>query len=136
MSFVLDCSVAMAWCFEDERTKATQALLDRVVAEGAFAPAIWPLEVTNVLLSAVKRKRIASSAVKLVAQRIAALPIAIDTEGVAHAWSKTLELAQDYGLTSYDASYLEFAQRKQLPLATLDTGLRKAAKAAGLMTLL
>ena len=135
MSFVLDCSVTMAWCFEDERTSATDALLARAVDAGAIAPFLWPLEVTNVLLTAVRRKRIPPDAVNQVAQRIAALPVAIDKDGAEMVWGNTLQLAERYALTSYDACYLELAQRKALPLATLDTALRKAATAAGVTLL-
>lgn len=135
MSFVLDCSVTMIWCFEDERTAATDALLARVVDAGAIAPFLWPLEVTNVLLNAVLRKRIPSDAVNQVAQRIAALPVVIDKEGAELVWGNTLQLAERYALTSYDACYLELAQRKALPLATLDAALRRAATAAGVTLL-
>jgi predicted nucleic acid-binding protein len=135
MSFVLDCSVTMAWCFEDERTAATDALLARVVDAGAIAPFLWPLEVTNVLLSAVRRKRIPPDAINQVAQRIAALPVAIDTDGAELVWSNTLQLAERYALTSYDACYLELALRKALPLATLDAALQTAAKAVGVTLL-
>ena len=135
MSFVLDCSVTMAWCFEDERTAATDALLARVVDTGAIAPFLWPLEVTNVLLNAARRKRIPADAVNQVAQRIAALPIAIDKDGAELVWGNTLQLAERYALTSYDACYLELAQRKALPLATLDAALRRAATAAGVTLL-
>ncbi len=135
MSFVIDCSVTMAWCFADERTLATEALLVRVVEAGAVAPAIWPLEVCNVLLGAARRKRIPAEAVSQVAQRIAALPIAVDTEGVALTRSNALQLAERHGLSSYDASYLELAQRKALPLATLDDALRRTAITAGVALL-
>ena len=135
MSFVIDCSVTMAWCFEDERTPAADALLARVVESGAVTPAIWPLEVCSVLLGAARRKRIPAEAVSQVAQRIAALPIAVDTEGVALTWSNALQLAERHGLSSYDASYLELARRKALPLATLDDALRRAAIAAGVAVL-
>ena len=74
MSFVLDCSVTMAWCFDDERTAHTDALLERLIASGAVAPSVWPLEVTNVLLGAARRGRIKANAVNTVAQRIRALP--------------------------------------------------------------
>ena len=135
MSFVIDCSVTMAWCFEDEHTPATDGLLARVIEAGAVAPAIWPLEVCNVLLGAARRKRIPAEAVSQVAQRIAALPIAVDTEGVALTWSNALQLAERHGLSSYDASYLELAQRKALPLATLDDALRRTAITAGVALL-
>lgn len=131
MSFVLDCSVTMAWCFEDERTAATDALLARVVDAGAIAPFLWPLEVTNVLLNAARRKRIPHDAVNQVARRIAALPVAIDKDGAGLIWGNTLQLAERHSLTSYDACYLELAQRKALPLATLDAALRTAAMAVG-----
>lgn len=135
MSFVLDCSVTMAWCFDDERTAATDALLTRVVDAGAIAPFLWPLEVTNVLLNAARRKRIPPEAVNQVAQRIAALPVVIDKDGAELVWGNTLRLAERYALTSYDACYLELAQRRALPLATLDAALQKAAKVTGVTLL-
>ena len=125
----------MAWCFEDEHTPATDTLLARVVDAGAIAPFLWPLEVTSVLLSAVRRKRIPPDAVNQVAQRIAALPVVIDKDGAELVWSNTLQLAERYTLTSYDACYLELAVRKALPLATLDAALRMAATAAGVTLL-
>jgi predicted nucleic acid-binding protein len=131
VSFVLDCSVTMAWCFDDERTAATDALLARVAASGAHAPFLWPLEVTNVLLVAARRRRIPASAVATVAARIAALPIAVDGEGAARVWTATLALAERHTLTSYNACYLELAQRAALPLATLDLALKNAARKAG-----
>ena len=135
MSFVLDCSVTMAWCFEDERTTATDALLDKLVAEGAEAPSIWPLEVTNVLIGAARRNRISPAAANVAAQRIAALPVLIDLDGSRRAWDSLLQLAVRYGLTSYDTCYLELALRKALPLATLDKALQRAATEAGVVVL-
>ena len=135
MSFVLDCSVTMAWCFEDERTTATDALLDKLVAEGAEAPSIWSLEVSNVLIGVARRNRISPAAANVAAQRIAALPVLIDLEGSRHAWDSLLQLAVRYGLTSFDTCYLELALRKALPLATLDKALQQAATEAGVVVL-
>ena len=135
MSFVLDCSVTMAWCFEDERTAATDALLDKLVAEGAEAPSIWPLEVSNVLIGAARHNRISPAAANVAAQRIAALPVLIDLEGSRRAWDSLLQLAARYGLTSYDTCYPELALRKALPLATLDKALQQAATEAGVVVL-
>ena len=135
MSFVLDCSVTMAWCFEDERTAETDTLLDKLVAEGAEAPSIWPLEVSNVLIGASRRNRISPAEANVAAQRIAALPVLIDLEGSRRAWDSLLQLAVRYGLTSYDTCYLELALRKALPLATLDKALQRAATEAGVVVL-
>lgn len=58
MSCVLDNSVALAWCFEDEQTPAVMALLDRIAETGAVAPQLWPIEALNGLLTAERRGRI------------------------------------------------------------------------------
>jgi hypothetical protein len=58
VSFVLDNSVALTWCFEDVRTPATRALLERVAEAGALAPGLWPLEAMNGLLVAERRSRL------------------------------------------------------------------------------
>ncbi len=62
---------------------------------------------------------------------LAALPIHIDPDTAAQAFSRTLSLAETQGLTLYDASYLELALRLALPLASLDKKLRQAAEASG-----
>jgi len=124
---VLDSSMTIGWFVPDE--EASQELLDLVVRDGAVVPAIWPLEIGNALLMAVRRKRITSRQRAIALEQIARLPIERDTETLAHAWTSTLELADRLGLTLYDACYLELAQRRRLPLASLDRDLRSAAKA-------
>jgi predicted nucleic acid-binding protein len=63
------------------------------------------------------------------------LDISTDEHTDGHAWSDTLHLADRFRLTLYDAAYLELAQRRKLPLATLDQELRAAAQAVGTKTL-
>ena len=58
MSLVLDTSLALSWYFEDERTPAADALLDRVADQGATVPGLWRLEIANGLRTAIRRKRI------------------------------------------------------------------------------
>ena len=131
MSFVLDSSVTLTWCFEDEATAAADAVLTRLIDQGAYAPSLWPLEVLNVLEMARRHGRITA---QIQRERIAflhALPVVLDTQTAAQAWTITHQLAEQHGLTLYDASYLELAQRLELPLATLDADLRTAAGALG-----
>ncbi|WP_157015969.1 type II toxin-antitoxin system VapC family toxin [Mesorhizobium xinjiangense] len=135
MSLVLDASLTVAWFFDDERTTATEDLLERVAEQGAVVPAIWKLEIANGLQTAVRRDRIDRALRDRALERLDALPIAIDPETLRHAWSATLGLADRYGLTPYDASYLELAERRRLPLATLDRALRNAAVSAGIAAL-
>ena len=132
MTFVVDSSVALTWCFAEEQTQATTSLLDQVTNSGAIAPAHWPLELLNALLAAERQKRIDFDTRNILIEALRALPISIDTETVSQAWTTTNRLAEQHQLTIYDACYLELAQRLELPLATLDSDLRKAAKALGI----
>lgn len=131
MSFVVDNSVALAWCFEDEHTQAVMDLLDRVAETGAFAPSLWPLEALNGLLMAERRRRVDVRRRQRLAGFLRALPVTLDTETADQAWTVTVRLAERHRLSVYDAAYLELAQRRKLPLATLDEDLIKAAKALG-----
>ncbi len=135
MSFVLDNSVALAWCFEDEQTPALMALLDRVAAQGAVAPLLWPLEAQNGLLMAERRRRLDAAKRTELAELLRGLPISLDGETAGQAWTATIELADRFGLSVYDATYLEVAQRRRLPLASTDRALRAAAAAAGVALL-
>ena len=135
MSFVLDSSIALSWCFEDERTPATRALLVRVGVAGACAPALWPLEVLNALAMAERRSRIDAERRQRLAGFLRDLPVTIDEETASQAWAVTSQLAARFRLTVYDAAYLELAQRRGLPLATLDQELRAAAAALGVTLL-
>ncbi len=129
MSLVLDSSVALAWCFKDERTKASQAVLHRVAEEGAVAPSLWRFEVAHGLQMAVRRQRIDASRRDLLLARLARLAIEVDSDSDSHAWSASVRLSDRHGLTVYDSAYLELAQRRRLELATLDDALIRAARA-------
>jgi predicted nucleic acid-binding protein len=130
--FVLDASVAVAWCFEDESSAASERVLDLLSAGGeALVPSIWPLEVANALLVAERRGRIAMARVTALLQRIAGLPISVDAADTRRAFEQILPLARQQSLTQYDAAYLELAMRREVPLATLDHKLGEAAEGAG-----
>jgi predicted nucleic acid-binding protein len=130
--FVLDCSATLPWVFDSEATKATDALLDHV-ARGAQAwvPALWHLELGNVLLGAKRRGGIDQAGIEKFLGTLALYDIAVDTDTMTNAWTKTLALAESHGLSFYDAAYLELALRRGLPLATLDSDLATAMKRAG-----
>jgi predicted nucleic acid-binding protein len=129
--FVADASATLPWCFEDEATPATEALLERLRAgEAAVVPAHWATEVMNGLLMAVRGGRIDLEHVTRFARDLAALPIHIEPSHTPAAWNAVIGVAAKYQLTIYDATYLELAERTRLPLATLDGDLRRAALAA------
>lgn len=135
MSFVVDNSVALAWCFQDEQTVGVMSILDRVTVSGAMAPQLWPMEALNGLLMAERRGRIDRDTRQRLTGFLAALPIVIDGETANRAWTSTARLAEQHRLTSYDAAYLELAMRRGAPLATRDADLIAAASVAGVVLL-
>lgn len=131
-AFVLDASVAMAWCFPEEATTATQELLDRMESEAAAVPAWWFLEITNVLALAERKERLSPAQVAGFVALIEAFELEVDDQAPNRALTEILSLCRAHSLTSYDAVYLDLALRRQLPLASLDEAVRAAAGALGI----
>ena len=132
MSFVLDASTALAWCFRDEDDALAAAALDRLADDEAWVPAIWSLEVANALLGAERRKRITAAAASNAMRLLLDLPIVPDPSERARDFEVTWRLARTHRLSTYDSAYLELAIRLGLPLVTLDAQLRAAAATEGL----
>ena len=134
-SFVIDTSVTMAWLFKDEFTPATQRLFDDLSAKQAIVPSWWYVEVANVLAVAERKGRVSLSQSAHFIVVLQSADIVEDDEASSRAFTHLLPLCRTHRLTSYDAMYLELAQRRKLPLATLDEPLRKAAKKLGVKLL-
>lgn len=132
MDLVLDCSAALACCFEDEETAATIQLGQDIATGAAYVPVIWRLEVASGLRAGIKRGRLSPIKRDAMLERFMKLNIITDLETDRYAWSTTQRLSDKYGLTPYDASYLELAQRLSFPLATLDSDLHEAARRANI----
>ena len=132
---VVDCSVLIAGLLPDEIEEQAQALLEGLQrgAVVVVVPALFYQEISNVLLMAYRRKRISREVLSQYLDVVAMLPLRIDTAASTRSSTmKTVcELAEKYGLTTYDASYLEFAIRLDLPLVTLDSDLYNAALEVG-----
>jgi predicted nucleic acid-binding protein len=129
VSLVLDASLTLSWYFDDERTADADALLDQVADHGACVPSLWRLEVANGFQVAIRRKRLDAAFRDNALGQLNRMPIVVDSDTDMYAWSTTLRLAERFQLTLYDAAYLELAQRRHLPLATLDQPLRVAGGA-------
>jgi predicted nucleic acid-binding protein len=134
-SFVLDASVAVAWCFDDESTPGAWALLDRLRRAPGHVPALWALEIGNILLGAERRRRITRARTTEFLEILGELDIRVDPDLPGRAFRDVLPLARERRLTTYDAAYLELAMRLGVPLATKDTALARAATALRIKTL-
>jgi predicted nucleic acid-binding protein len=126
--FVLDTSVVMTWCFEDEKSRYGDRVLDRLADSIAAVPSVWPLEVANVLVVAERLRRLNRADSVRFMSLLQTLPIFVEQFERDTVFGPVFALAAETGLTSYDASYLQLAMRDGLPIATLDRALRRAAK--------
>lgn len=133
--FVLDASIALAWCFKNELTAAVALLRDRLAIESAAVPSLWHLEVANGLALAERRKRITSAESIELIELMDTFEIVVDGETPARAFTRILDLAREERLTAYDAAYLELAMRLGVPLASKDADLCDAAERLGVSVL-
>jgi predicted nucleic acid-binding protein len=129
--FVLDCSLTMAWCFDDQATPYTDGVRDQLADVRAIVPMLWPLEVANATIVGERRKRLDEARTLRFFALLSGLPIIADDETAARAWSEISHVARAHNLSAYDAAYLELAIRRGLPLASLDDKLKAAAKSVG-----
>ena len=129
---VLDASITLAWCFEDELDPYADAVQD-ALGEGAYGhvAAIWPMEVANAFRMSEKRRRTSEADSARFIALLRPMSLAIDPVDWPRIHHSVLPLARLHNLTVYDAAYLELAIRLGLPVATLDQALRDAASAAG-----
>lgn len=107
--FVVDASITLAWCFDDETATGADRVLERLEREEAVAPAIWPLEVANGLWTAERRGRLDAVEVPRLRALLAVLPVEIAPVELSTALFDVLEAARTYELTAYDAAYLGLA---------------------------
>lgn len=130
MAFVVDNSVVVGWYFESQATDYTDRVLDRLTGENAHVPSLWVLEFSNVLRKAKQAGKLDAERTEEIIELLSGLPIVVDyTPGNI---ADNLKLATKYGLSSYDAAYLELAIRLRLPMATKDGALVSAATRAGI----
>lgn len=126
--FVVDNSVVMTWCFRDETNAYADAVLDSLANTVAVVPAIWPLEVVNVLLVAERRQRLYEADSVRFITLLRQLPIVVDRSWPERLMKDWLAIGRAHDLSSYDTAYLELAMRQGLPIATLDSRLLAAAR--------
>ncbi|MBN1341495.1 MAG: type II toxin-antitoxin system VapC family toxin [Phycisphaerae bacterium] len=127
MSIIVDASVTLAWCLEDETSSYASQVLGRLTHADARVPSIWALEVANALLVAERRGRLAQNETAAVLSLLRGLPIRIDTTPPEVVFADVIPLGRTHLLSAYDAAYLELAIRTGSPIATLDEALRRAA---------
>jgi predicted nucleic acid-binding protein len=129
--FVVDASIVLAWCLDDETSDLADSAVERLLAEGGVAPAHWPLEVANGLRAAERRGRIDEPALRRLRPRLTQLPVDIAPIELSTTLG-IIESSRTHDLSVYDAAYLDLADARGLGLATVDGQLAEACRAAGI----
>jgi predicted nucleic acid-binding protein len=134
---VLDASIALTWCFPDEKAQKAQEISERIATgDSVVVPAFWAHEILNALLVGEKRKRLTRELMRAFLEDLNRLPIEVDLPGTPPiVFGETQSVCRKHGLTAYDAAYLEIAIRSGCQLATGDDELRRAALAEGIEVL-
>jgi predicted nucleic acid-binding protein len=129
MTLVVDASVALAWGLPDESSAYADAVLAVVEMDGLRVPELWAREVANGLALAYRRNRITSADERAFLAALSHLRIDVEeTDSALAVVRDGTAAAMRYGLTAYDAAYVDLAARERLTLATLDGAMRKAAE--------
>jgi len=131
LKLVIDASVLLPWFFADEKSDESDRILAEVYRDGASVPVLWPIEVGNALTTGLRRKRLSEADWIQSLNTLAGIPVTVEPMNHPLILSNISPLAQKYGLTFYDAMYLDLAVRLALPLATYDAELVKAARMSG-----
>ena len=131
MTLVIDASVTLAWCLEDEQSDYAETIFSRLTGERATVPSLWAVEVANGLRNAERRDRLSPAGAAEAHGLLSRLPVEIEETSLYRVLVPVLNVARTNNLSAYDASYLELAMREGLALATVDDRLRAAAARVG-----
>jgi predicted nucleic acid-binding protein len=128
-AFVIDASVASSWCFAEESTDYTNAILQILLGSTeAAAPSLWAYEIRNAVLMGLRRKRITERQAQDFLDILKVLNITLTSP---YSFDAIYGLAKSHNLTFYDAAYLDLALREGLPIATSDKAIIRAAVTSG-----
>jgi predicted nucleic acid-binding protein len=130
-AFVLDASMTLSWYFADEESATSLAVEDLTDSNAVVVPGHWFAEVANALVMGERRGRASVADSARFIDRLADLTLEVDEVAPSHVFDRILPLARAHGLTVYDTLYLELAERRGLPLASLDGQLNDAARRVG-----
>lgn len=131
MAVVIDTSVAVAWFVPSQAADYADRIARRVRHEALVVPSLWEVEFGNVMATLLRRKLLARHQVVSVLSKAERLDLAVDRD--VPTARVLFTLAEQHGISAYDAVYLELAVRRGLPLATRDTSLARAARTAGIL---
>lgn len=131
---VVDASFCGAWILSDESSKEAERLLMSAMRGEVkiSVPALWHYEMNNLLHSALRRKRLTLDDAQSSLAALEQTPIFLEDVPTASVQKRILHLALQFEISSYDAAYLELADRHKMILYSFDKKLCTAASLLGL----
>ena len=127
---VVDASVVISWLLPDEDFSRHNHVYTKLFNYKLYAPHIIEYEVLNFIVVSMKRKKFSALQREDAVNIIQDIPVVKDfVLDSLHEKLAVFKLAEEFGLTAYDAAYLELASRLRVPLLTYDEALLRAAKA-------
>ena len=132
MIYVFDASFVGPQIIPDEKDPDIDKIYQKIKHDDEKqVPQLFWYEITNLFKNLERRRRYSNDRVMEFYQTLATISLICDRETGIEYSKKLLRLCNDYNLSSYDAAYLELAERKNATLCTLDESLRAAAKKYG-----
>jgi len=129
LNYVFDPSFVVALILPDEKDIKMSNLYKKINNDdGKYTPQLFWYEIANVFKNLLRRNRYTPEQVLLFFPKVSAFCLSTDFETGVNYSKKIWELCNKYNLSSYDAAYLELADRKNATLCTLDEDLISAAK--------
>lgn len=127
-TIILDSSVIAKWIFPEESSEIALVINDRFIAGqlSIAAPILLYYEINNILKSTFKSLRIKPAEALQAYEDFMKLNIV--TYSSESLMKKALEIALEFDISSYDASYLALAEELQIPFVTSDQKLLNKVK--------
>ncbi|MFM9912483.1 MAG: type II toxin-antitoxin system VapC family toxin [Methylophilaceae bacterium] len=125
---VVDNSVAIRWFIGDQATVYSTKVFDACENAAIYVPALWFSEFCNVISKTAKQGAITEAQATGIMQHASLLPI---IEAKTPPLGEIYKLANQFGLSGYDATYLAVTIASDAMLATEDDQLAKVAKTLG-----
>lgn len=135
MIWVVDSSIALSLVLPDEKSPVSERIFRARQGNHRIVPLLWHYEVSNGLIGAYRRRRLTREELAGTLNDFLQFEVKVDATVNADVLRNIQQLAVEYGLSAYDATYLELAERHGARLATLDTTLARAARSRGIKRL-
>jgi predicted nucleic acid-binding protein len=128
---VLHTSLPLEWSGLVPLTQYANDMMMKLPRLVSAVPTLWSRRLADAVLTMERAGRITPQVADKCFANVYPFQVIIDPETPALVWTEIIDLARTQSVSVDDAAHLELALRLNLPLATTDAALTRAAGAAG-----